>query len=462
MRAYYDIPAGNGVHDNKYAYKNIPGRSSTPVQGYYDYNYPVARDECAPHPHREYANISDPSGTHYSAGYEPLFDGDIPVVPVIETADTDGPFCTDVPWFGSFSCLMLLSLAIAIFAAVQSNPMRLMAFPNYKGEYCGLDDSVKGKPFIYYPLDPSARAANLMLHAGQCVADCPGLRDVGRPIAIPMMQNEVDEANPGTSGIVVRYTVQSPMYATELERVNVCVPIDKTLRSNVLEVIATYNIQTRRMLGSIENAWPAMLRDVTISMAVFGFISQVALSALPRLTLQFSIFALASSVLSFGMVVSQWGFKEVYLLPFHYAKLYSGSVLTAKFVGGFLLLCFPLSIAFILGNWGVLWEGVMHYDSLKDVTRDLANTTISPIIISTLGVGAIIATNRILIALSSYSTVRPVGGSEMSSAAPFFQEARHMTPVVVVLMVVVLLCALWTMAFLRSSSRFAGCYVGDS
>jgi len=390
------------------------------------------------------------------------YGGGGPSVVAVEPIDDDeGIYCTDTTWLGGYGGLMALSLLIFLYSFIKTNRDRLSLFPDYKGDYCGLSGPVKGKPYLYYPLDPSARRPHLLLHAGQCVESCPEVKDVGAPMPIPMMQNEIDEANPGASGIMVRYIVQSPKYATDLAGGNHCLPIDKSLRKVVLTATKSLNSQARRAIGTVTNAWPAIVRDVAIALLLFGFLTQVLLSSLPRLTVQFTAVLFMGGYLLLTIAINWWGFMGSSRLPNDYAELFGWSVLSARVLGILFCIGSPLAIIFLLSNWGVFWEGATVYEALKDCIRDLNRAIVVPVVLSAVSVGGLFLWLRVIQNMVSSSVLRPVKGFEgMVNAVPFFNETVHLTAGTVALSLCFTIAFIWTIYSFRASARFCGAYVG--
>jgi len=375
--------------------------------------------------------------------------------------DDDGIYCTDTTWLGGYGGLMALALLILIYSFIKTDRDRLSAFPDFKGDYCGLSGPVKGKPYLYYPLDPSARKPQLLLHAGQCVDSCPEVKDVGSPIPIPMMQNEIDEANPGTSGIMVRYIVQSPKYATEVAGGNQCLPLDKGLRKVVLTANSTLNAQARRAVGTVTNAWPAILRDVAIALLVFGFLTQVLLSALPRITVQFTAVLFITGYFLLTFLLTWWGFRGASKLPYQYAELFSWSVASAQALGILYCILSPMALIFVSSNWGVFWEGATVFESLKDSIRDLNRTIIVPVVLSCASICGLYVWIRVLQSMLSSSVLRPVKGYDgMINAVPFYNESVHMTAGTIALSLCFTIAFFWSIYSIRSAARFCGAYVG--
>lgn len=226
----------------------------------------------------------------HTAGYQPyevpLSPGSrrpelvVPTVPIVEPeVDTSDRQVTDPGPRATYYIMLFVAVIIALLASIRGAPAQLYRGVNFNGLICGVDAPVLDMPFVYYPLSGSGKRAELLIDEPQCVVSCPGVKDVGRTLDVPMSQLERDPAS--GSSVVVQYRVHTPVYATRQIADYLCLPLDESLKSKVLGLHQGFRRQLIFGLGTSQNAWPAIVVAVVCCLIGGGAISALVLKNVP-------------------------------------------------------------------------------------------------------------------------------------------------------------------------------------
>ena len=203
---------------------------------------------------------------------------------------------TDQNWLAFFSAFMLFCLFFVVLAFTEGSPSRLYKGMNYQGKTCGVDPEVRDLPYLYFPLDPREAFASIMINDGRCVAKCPTEEDVenGLTIPTPIRETSIDAAR--TSAITAEYLLLSPAYAATLMADAYCIPLDPSLRSQLVPALNNTSRQLQFAVGSFVNSWGCVFGYLFLAVFV-----SLAFSASIRLApgLLFGVAAAGSIGLAF-------------------------------------------------------------------------------------------------------------------------------------------------------------------
>ncbi|CDJ58173.1 hypothetical protein, conserved [Eimeria maxima] len=249
---------------------------------------------------------------------------------------------TDQNWLVAFSVFMLFCSFFVMLAFTEGSPARLYKGMNYQGKTCGVDPEVRDLPYLYYPLDPRESFASIMISDARCVAKCPTEEDVenGLTIPTPIRETSIDSAR--TSAITAEYLLLSPAYAATLMADAYCIPLDPSLRSQLVPALNNTFRQMQFAIGSFVNSWGCVFGYLFLAVFV-----SIIFSASMRLSpgLLFGSAAAGSIGLAFlaGGVLIRSGFSGV--LDQDKGNFFSLDYTLAMFVGFALLAigCFLLA-----------------------------------------------------------------------------------------------------------------------
>lgn len=217
---------------------------------------------------------------------------------------------TDQNWLVAFSVFMLFCSFFVMLAFTEGSPARLYKGMNYQGKTCGVDPEVRDLPYLYYPLDPRESFASIMISDARCVAKCPTEEDVenGLTIPTPIRETSIDSAR--TSAITAEYLLLSPAYAATLMADAYCIPLDPSLRSQLVPALNNTFRQMQFAIGSFVNSWGCVFGYLFLAVFV-----SIIFSASMRLSpgLLFGSAAAGSIGLAFlaGGVLIRSGFSGV-------------------------------------------------------------------------------------------------------------------------------------------------------
>jgi len=306
-----------------------------------------------------YSQTTPPNDLY--AKYEPLTHND-------EYCTNPSP---DNFWWFILKSLCIIYICTMVYSYYMgANSGYLNKYPDGNGAFCGIDDPVKGLPYVYYPLNPAFNTPKLMMNHGICVSKCPDIDDVGKPIPVRLSQIQNDSLN--KSDVLVKYTVHSPQYATELRKSSICFPMDDTIKKDVIFMNFNWLQQMKDLIHNINYYY--LIKDVLIFTGVTTLIYYIILPTLPRL----SIYIFTSSSLAITAAICLYIFYII-SMDATWNKNYTMTITVTYGLGCFcclMTLFFFFYLVFtILLNWGIIWEGISVYKACLSVLHDL--TTIN-------------------------------------------------------------------------------------
>ncbi|CDI85073.1 hypothetical protein, conserved [Eimeria praecox] len=253
---------------------------------------------------------------------------------------------TDHNWFLAFVAFMLLCSFFVLLAFTEGSPARLYKGMNYQGKTCGVDPEVRDLPYLYFPLDPRESFASIMTSDARCVAKCPTQEDVDNGLTIPTPMRETSIDGSKTSVVTAEYLLLSPAYASTLMADAYCIPLDPSLRSQLVPVLNNTFRQLQFAIGSFVNSWGCVFGYLLLAV-FFSIIFSASIRLSPGLL--FGSAAAGSIGLAFlaGGVLIKSGFSGV--LDQDKGNFYSLDYALAMFVGFALLAigCFLLAALFV-------------------------------------------------------------------------------------------------------------------
>ncbi|CDJ52092.1 hypothetical protein, conserved [Eimeria brunetti] len=286
---------------------------------------------------------------------------------------------TDHNWFVSFAVFMAFCFLFVVLAFTEGSPARLYKGMNYQGKTCGVDPEVRDLPYLYYPLDPRESFASIMISDARCVAKCPTEEDVenGLTIPTPIRETSVDASR--TSALTAEYLLLSPAYAATLMADAYCIPLDPSLRSQIVPALNNTFRQLQFATGSFVNSWGCVFGYLFLAVLI-----SLVFSASIRLApgLLFGSAAAGSIGLAFfaGGVLIKSGFSGV--LDQDKGNFYSLDYALAMFAGFALLAlgCFLLVALFVARRAVVTAVRVMECTS--HALGDIQQVFLTPLFFS--------------------------------------------------------------------------------
>jgi len=295
--------------------------------------------------------------------------------PLTHNGDNDDDYIRN-PNPDNFWWLILKAICVVYISTMLysyymgANSGYLGKYPDANGAFCGIDDPVKGLPYVYYPLNPAFNTPKLMMHHGICVSKCPDVDDVGKPIPVRLSQIQNDSLN--KSNVQVKYTIHSPQYATEVQKSSICFPMDETLKKDVIIMNFNWLQQMKDLIHNINYYY--LIKDVLIFTGVTTLIYYIILPTLPRL----SIYIFTSSSLVITAALCMYIFYVFSMDSATWNNYFAISqTITVTYALGCFCCLLTLFIFFylmfsILLNWGIIWEGISVYKACLSVLHDLS------------------------------------------------------------------------------------------